>query len=316
MPEILTITLNPALDYATTVPQIISNEKLYCAPPRIDPGGGGVNVARAIGRFGGKAAAFLVIGGLTGERLRHLLARETGVRIVPFLAEGETRFSFAVTDERTGDQERFSLPGEPLAAKERTNLLAAIKEAVLPDGWVVLSGGLASGLPDDFPQRIQSAILGRTQRMVVDISREPLQNLINAPLNPLFLLRVDRKEAARAAQHSMDTLDDSLKFARSLVERGVAHHVVTGRGAEGSVMVTSDGALLCRAPQVPVVSKIGAGDALVGAMVLAFSRDETPDQALRWGVAAASATVGTEGTALCDQETAAVLFRDCVVEDV
>lgn len=314
--EILTVTLNPALDYATTVPRIVANRKLYCGPARVDPGGGGVNVARAVGRLGGKATALVVTGGATGTKLMTLLSTEPGVRTVPFEVAGETRFSFAATDDETGDQQRFSLPGEALTATERTNLLKAIKDATPRDGLVVLSGGIAPGLPDDFLKRIQSEIRSRSPRIVVDTSRAPLRSLIETPIAPLFLLRVDQKEAAQAAQHSMDTLADSLLFARTLVSRGVAHHVVTGRGAEGSILVTPDRAFLCHAPQVPVKSKIGAGDALVGAMVLALARHDPPEQALKWGVAAASATVGTEGTALCDLETVTALLHDCYIEAI
>ncbi|MEO0917046.1 MAG: PfkB family carbohydrate kinase, partial [Pseudomonadota bacterium] len=175
MTEILTVTLNPALDFATSVPRILANEKLYCAPPRIDPGGGGVNVARAIGKLGGKATALVVTGGATGDRLLRLLSHETGVHALPFPVSGETRFSFAVTDQETGDQERFSLPGEALTATERTRLLTAISDAASHEGLVVVSGGVAPGLPDDFPQRIQNAIRSKTHRVVVDTSRAPLR---------------------------------------------------------------------------------------------------------------------------------------------
>ena len=206
MSDILTITLNPALDYATRVPRIVPNQKLYCAPARIDPGGGGVNVARVIGRLGGRATAFVVTGGAAGEKLLAMLTTEPSVRVLPFPVAGETRFSFAVTDATTGDQERFSLPGVPLTEGERGRLPAAIAGAASEHGWVVLSGGLAEGLPDDFPQRIQSEIRAHSPRLIVDISRAPLARLIRSPLEPVFLLRVDQKEAAHAAAHSMDSL--------------------------------------------------------------------------------------------------------------
>ncbi len=314
MSEILTITLNPALDYASSVPRIRPNEKLYCSSPRIDPGGGGVNVARAIGKLGGRATAFVVVGGPTGTRLLKLLEAE-GVNVEAFPVAGETRFSFAVTDEATGEQQRFSLPGEPLSASEATELLDAIVSSTPDQGYVVLSGGVAPGLPDTFPQDVQSKIAGKTDFFVVDTSKAPLARMVSEPKSP-FLLRLDRREAARAANRPMKTLDDSLEFATSLVARGVARHVVTGRGAEGSIMVTPSHRYFCHAPEVPVKSKIGAGDAFVGAMVYAFSRGETPDQALRWGVAAASATVGTEGTALCERVTAEALFERCTIDEV
>lgn len=314
-PAIITITLNPALDFSTSVPRILPDEKLYCSPPRIDPGGGGVNVVRAIGKLGGQATAFVVAGGATGERLMSLLADE-GVQTRRFAVTGETRFSFAVLDDHTGQQQRFSLPGEALAPQEASALLATIEDAVPQDAYVVLSGGMALGLPDDFPQQIQARIAAKTKRFIVDTSKAPLARLVGAPIAPVHLLRIDHKEAERAAARLLTSLEDSLTFAASLVARGAAETVVTGRGAEGSLLVSEGNRFLCRPPRVPVRSKIGAGDSFVGAMVLALSRGDKPDQALRWGVAAASATVGTEGTALCEGDTVRALFEKCIVERV
>lgn len=236
---ILTITLNPALDFATSVPRIVADEKLYCRPPRVDPGGGGVNVARTIGRLGGQATALVVAGGPTGARLMDLLERE-GVAAQGFQTQADTRFSFAVTDEHTGAQQRFSLPGEPISEEEAQALLSTVESAIPQGAYVVLSGGVAPGLADDVPQQIQSRIAAKAARLVVDTSKAPLQHLIEAPRAPVHVLRVDRKEAAQAAQNPLIRLEDCIAFAASLVARGVAHHVVTGRGADGSVLVSRD----------------------------------------------------------------------------
>jgi 6-phosphofructokinase 2 len=312
---ILTITLNPAVDLATSVEKVVAGPKLYCTPPRVDPGGGGVNVARAIKQLGGHALALVAVGGSMGDTLLQLLATE-GVPAHAVSVTGETRQSFAVTDESNGEQFRFSVPGQVLNMTDSALILSEISEAVTPDGFVVLSGGVAPGLSDDFPHRIQSAIAPKTDKLIVDTSKSPLTRLISAPVAPLHLLRIDRREAEQAAAHPMETINDSLTFAEGLIARGVARMVVTGRGAEGSVMVTESGRFFCHAPQVPVSSKVGAGDALVGSLTLALSRGETPDQALRWGVAAASATVGTEGTALCSLKETEALFEQCAVESV
>ena len=315
MHDILTITLNPAVDLSTTVSRVVPGPKLYTSAPRVDPGGGGVNVARTIRKLDGSATALVAVGGSMGQRLLDLLAAEE-VETLPVGVGGETRQSFAVTDETTGEQYRFSVPGETLGTDDARRLLDAIAAAVPQDGYVVLSGGVAPGLGDDFPQRIQAAIAKRTDRLIVDTSRGPLARLIETPTAPVGLIRIDQKEAAEAAKHQMDTMEDSLAFASNVIARGVARMVVTGRGAEGSVMVTEKECFFCRAVEVPVRSKIGAGDSFVGAMTLALARGEAPDQALRWGVAAASATVSTEGTALCELDNVKALFDSCTVSAV
>ena len=315
MPDILTITLNPAVDLATSVEKVIAGPKLYCKLPRVDPGGGGVNVARAIRKLGGRATALVAVGGAMGGKLLNLLSAED-VPTHPVQVHGETRQSFAVTDESNGAQFRFSVPGETLNADEAERLLSEIAAAATKDCYVVLSGGVTPGLGDDFPVRVQLALTPFTDRLIIDTSRAPLARLIASPTVPVLLLRVDQKEAAVAAHHSMDTIADSLTFASRLVARGVAQMVVTGRGAEGSVMVTQDARFHCQGAHVPVRSKIGAGDAFVGAMTLALARGDAPDQALRWGVAAASATVGSDGTALCERAVTEALFQRCKVASV
>lgn len=148
--DILTVTQNPAVDVATTVPQVIAGPKLRCGPPRFDPGGGGVNVARAVSKLGGEAKALVAAGGVTGDRLLGLLAAEN-VPALPVQVSGETRQSFAVTDASTNGQFRFSVPGDVLTAADAAHLLDEITAHAPPQGYLVISGSVAPGLPDGLP---------------------------------------------------------------------------------------------------------------------------------------------------------------------
>ncbi len=310
--DILTITLNPAVDLATNVSQVVAGPKLRCAIPRYDPGGGGVNVARAVCKLGGTARAIVAVGGAMGDLLIDLLAAED-IPTLPVAVSGETRQSFAVTDDSTGAQFRFSVPGQRLDAKDAHQLLTAITEQAPKDGFVVISGSIAPGLPADFQRQIVAAIAPKGARVIIDTWGPALDQVIAHP-TALHLLRVDQKEAAEAAARPMTTVADSLALAAELVERGVAKTVVTGRGAEGSILVSAEHRFFCHPPMVEARSAIGAGDAFVGAMTFALARGEAPQHALQWGVAAASATVQTEGTALCEQDQAQACFDLCRTE--
>ncbi len=314
MVPILTITTNPAVDLATSVEHVEAGPKLRCRAPRIDPGGGGVNVARAIHNLGGAAIALVAAGGATGDRLLSLLAAE-GVAVLPVPVAAETRQSFAVTDEGTGEQYRFSVPGDPLTEAEGAAILRRIIEAAPAGGFAVYSGSVAPGLPVDFVAQINAAIAPKAMRLVVDVSAAALHHLLEHPVR-LHVLRIDHKESAMAAGHPMATVEDSRRFAAALVAQGVADIVVTGRGAEGSVLVSRDTCLFSRTPPVAVRSKIGAGDTFVGAFTLSLARGESLSAALCWGVAGASGTVSTEGTVLCTREDADVLFAQCLSEDI
>ena len=311
--DILTITLNPAVDLATHVAKVIAGPKLRCATPRFDPGGGGVNVARAVCKMGGSARALVAVGGAMGARLLDLLAAG-GIPTVPVPVSGETRQSFAVTDDSTGAQYRFSVPGQWLTLADADRLLAAIMQQSTQDGFVVISGSPAPCLPIDFQSQIITALTPKGARIIVDTSGPALDQLIANPKEPLYLLRVSHSEAVEAAGHAMPTVGESVAFAADLVGRDVAKMVVIGRGAEGSVLVCGDQRFFCHAPVVEVRSKVGAGDTMVGAMTLALARGDAPERALQWGVAAASASVGTEGTALCDLDAAQRWFDQCRLE--
>ena len=315
MQDILTITLNPAVDLATSVEHVIAGPKLYCRSPRVDPGGGGVNVARAICKLGGNAKALVALGGASGDRLLGLVSAE-GVSVHPVPVSGETRESFAVTDESNGAQYRFSLPGQTLTPDDGDRLIAEIAANTSDDGYVVLSGGVAPGLGDAYPERILAAVTPRTDKLVVDTSKGALARLIAQPSTPVHILRLDQREAERAAGHELKTAADCIAFAQALINRGVARIIVTGRQAEGSILVTTAECYICRTPQVPVISKIGAGDAFVGALTLSLSKGDALDLALQWGVAAASATMGTEGTDLCDRSVVEALLPQCHVRQV
>lgn len=264
-------------------------------------------------RLGGSVKAFVVVGGPIGDRLLDMLTEEN-VPILEYRVSGETGYSLAVTDEETEEQFRFTLPGVGLDQIEAQTLLEKISCRIPSNCLVVLSGGAAVGLPDDFPHQVHDVVQQCNGRLIVDTSKAPLLRLIEAPLAPLGVLRLDRSEIETLVARPLRSIADNLTFTQDLVRRGVASIVVTGHGAEGSVMVAGNKKFFCHAPKVAVRSKIGAGDALVGAFTLSLSQGDPPEQALRWGVAAAAATVGTDGTALCDLAETEALLPYCRLE--
>lgn len=296
---ILTVTLNPAFDLATSVDRLRPDVKLRCAEPAADPGGGGINVSRAIVRLGGESRAAVSLGGPTGERMAALLARE-GIATVPLPAPGETRLSLAVTETRTGDQYRFMLPGPQWSEADAEAAIAAVTAAAEPDARVVLSGSTPPGVPADIAARLQAA-LGPGRRLYVDTSGAALQALAQVPAN-LALLRMDGAEAEELAGHELPTRTASADFAAGLVARGVARTVLVARGGDGNILASNRGVWHADALKVHVVSKIGAGDSFLGAYVLARARGEDLPGALAWGAAAATAACMTPATELCRRE--------------
>ncbi|MEM9971055.1 MAG: 1-phosphofructokinase family hexose kinase [Pseudomonadota bacterium] len=313
--HILTITLNPTVDYCTTSPEIEAGPKLRCSEPQIDPGGGGINVARAVKMLGGQATALVAIGGATGAHLLQLLALE-GVPTVAFQGPGETRQSMSVIHQRTGEQFRFVMPGPVWEDEDVPRALASVDQAAGEDTLVVLSGSQPPGVAKDFPSILADHVGDRKARLIVDTSGPALFHLVEEPRAALHVLRMDDPEGEELAGRALPTAKDTADFAQSLVTAGVAKTIIVARGADGSVMATADGRWHAVNPPVPVVSKVGAGDSFVGAFTNALAGALPVEECLRWGVAAASAAVMSDATRLCDRATTEQVFKDCVVKPV
>ncbi|MEO6300351.1 MAG: 1-phosphofructokinase family hexose kinase, partial [Paracoccaceae bacterium] len=279
---IVTLTLNPALDMSSEVASLIPDQKLRCSEPLLDPGGGGLNVSRAIAAIGGESLALVALGGLTGDRLAGLIRAED----VPFLAltaPGETRQSLTVTEGTTGRQYRFMLPGPTWSDLDQERVFTLLRASARPGAFGVISGSQPPGVPLDFPARLARAMPGLN--VVLDTSGPALKEAVAHPIPGLAILRMDGDEAETLAGTALISRSDSADFAQSLVDRGVARRVIVARGADGSVLVDKDHRIFAKAAKVKVKSTVGAGDSFVAGLVLALARNETPEAALALGTA-------------------------------
>lgn len=296
---VLTLTLNPALDMATEVPDLLPGHKLRCTDPHLDPGGGGLNVSRAIKALGGDSLALVALGGLTGDRLAGLIRAE-GVTFLSILGPGETRQSLTVTEKSTGRQFRFMLPGPVWGEAERARVFTLLSATARPGGLSVISGSQPPGVPADFPAQLAASMEG--SRVVLDTSGAALIEAVRTPIPGLEVLRMDGEEAEELAGRKLETREATADFASELVARGVARRVIVARGADGNVLAEAGLRLFAPAPQVRVKSTVGAGDSFVAGFVLGMARGQDAASALAMASAAAAAAVMTDATQLCRAE--------------
>lgn len=310
MRDILTVTLNPALDLSTAVDHVAPGQKLRCDPAQTDPGGGGINVARAIKLLGGQARCLVALGGSTGQRIHDLLIA-AGLEVIDHIVPGETRSSLAVTDRKTGEQYRLMLPGPSWFPADTAAAEAAVLAAARPGGLVVLSGSLPPGVPPAMIPELCQRLRKKEAEAIVDTSGHALHLLARGTEAGPKVLRMNHHEADEIAGRPLRNLIESADFAASLVARGAAEIVIVARGPEGSILASKDERLHSAAADVPVRSKVGAGDSFVGGFTLALASGHPLNEALSRGVAAASAAVMTEGTLLCRPEDVERLLPMC-----
>lgn len=305
MSRIATLTLNPAMDLSTGVERVEPTRKLRCSLPHYDPGGGGINVARVVATLGGDAVAVYPAGGPFGDMLQRMLAA-LGVEQVRVPIAGDTRESFTVDEGDTGQQYRFVLPGPELAAAEQQACLDAIAALdPLPD-FVVLSGSFPPGVALDFFDAVAALARRIGARLVLDCSGEALQYA--AGQGGIHLLKPSLSELATLAGGKVEGEAAQEAALRSLIARGVAEIIVLSLGGEGAVLASKEGIERFPPLDVPVRSAVGAGDSMVGAIVLALSRGRSLHEAVRYGIAAGSATIMRPGTELCRAEDVERLF--------
>lgn len=304
MTSIVTLTLSPALDSATSIARLCPDAKLRCSEPRYAPGGGGINVARAIHQLGGSALALFPAGGPTGLHLADLLAAE-GIPCQTLPIDAWTRECLNVVEQASAQQYRFVLPGARLSEAEQAQLLAALDD--LPElDYLVVSGSLPAGIAADFIPRLLQTVAQRGARSILDSSGDVLRQALD--FGGLYLIKPNLNELRALSGEDIDDSDQLIGVARGLVEAGKCAAVLVSLGPQGALLATRELSERIIAPTVRKLSTVGAGDSLVGAVTLKLALGAGLSEAARYGVAAGSAAIMTAGSELCRRADTDRLF--------
>lgn len=294
MAHIVTLTLNPTIDKSTTVEQIVADHKMRCAPPRFEPGGGGINVSRGLKRLGIEAVAIFPVGGPGGLLLEELLLQEQLLQR-PVTSASSTRENFIVVDASTSQQYRFGMPGAPLAVDEQQHLLTTLQALDPTPDFLVVSGSMPPGVEPNFLGRIVAVAHAAGTRVVVDTSGPALQGALDAGV---YLIKPNLGELSKLVGVAELDNASAVAAARQLIEAGKCEIVVVSMGPQGACVVTRDLVDHVPAPAVKKRSTVGAGDSMVAGMVYALSTGQLVREAVRLGVACGTAATMNSGTEL------------------
>ncbi|WP_404337336.1 1-phosphofructokinase family hexose kinase [Sphingomonas sp. MMS12-HWE2-04] len=304
MPAIVTLTLNPALDITTETETVRPTHKLRCGPAVLEPGGGGINVARVLHALGGDAVAIFPQGGPAGATMEQLL-RDSGVPIAPVSTAGATRESFTVDETGTGKQFRFVLPGPELSEDELARLLAAI-EAVAAPACLVASGSLPPGLDPAIFGRLATLCKRIGARLVIDTSGPALAACEGIQA---YLIKPSIREVEELVGRDLRDDGAQAEAARELIARGFAEVVVISLGERGALLAGKGIDLRMAAlPVPPGGGAVGAGDSMVAGLTLALARGASLEEALRMGVAAGAAALMTPAEELVRRDDVERLY--------
>lgn len=304
MVRIATLTLNPTIDGSSEAETVAHTRKVRTANDHFAPGGGGINVARVLARLGADAEAVYLAGGITGPVLSGLLTR-AGLRHSAIAIAGDTRISLTVFERASGHEYRFVPEGPTISAAECQACLDAV--ARLQCSWLVLSGSLPPGAPVDLYARITSIALGRQIKVVLDTSGAPLKAALAG--GGVRLVKPNLAELAELAGRPLDTPEQAVTAARTIIANGGAETVAVSLGENGALLVEAGRTLILPAIAAKPLSAVGAGDSFVAAMTLGLALGWDAEPAFKLGMAAGTAAVLTPGTDLCHRDDVARMAK-------
>jgi 6-phosphofructokinase 2 len=312
MTDIVALCMNPSIDISTSVDRVMPIRKLRCAASRRDPGGGGINVARVVRRLGTDVTAVYPMGGATGQLLRRLVDQE-GLQSLALQTAEETREDFTVLETESGDQFRFILPGPQLAEREWRACLDAVASFKGRAKFLVASGSLPPGVPQDFYGRIARLAKDIGAKLVLDTSGPPLQAALK---EGAYLVKPNLRELSALGHTPPEGQGAWIEASRSLVSGGGAEIVALTLGDKGALLVARDQVWRAQALPVKPVSTVGAGDSFLGGMVWSLVAGHSLRTAFRYGNAAGSAAVLAPGTGLCRLEDVGRLFGQIAMHEL
>lgn len=276
-----TLTLNPSIDVSSEAEKVEPTRKVRTCCERIDPGGGGINVARVLQRFGTPVEAIFMAGGATGQAFAQLLDREAlQQRMVPIA--DDTRTSLTIHEHSTGKEYRFVPEGPTVTAVEADQCRVAVAEQ--PCDYFVASGSLPPGVPDDFYGEVGAIVAQSGARLILDTSGPELAAALGS--GHVHLLKASGEELDRQA-------------AAEIVRTGKAEQVALTLGRDGALLISRDGTFFLPTVQTEVVSTVGAGDSFLAGMTHGLARGLEPLEAFRVAVACGAAATLSPGTDLC-----------------
>ncbi|GGW28973.1 1-phosphofructokinase [Streptomyces lucensis JCM 4490] len=297
---ILTVTPNPSLDRTYEVLALERGEVVRAETERMDPGGKGVNVSRAVAAAGRRTVAVLPLGGAPGVFVADLLDAQ-GIEVAPVPIAGATRSNIALA-EADGVLTKINAPGPELTAREQELLLETVREHSRDADWIACCGSLPGGLAPSWYADVVTRAHAGGARIALDTSGRPLLEALRARPD---VVKPNAEELAQAVGRSLATVGDALKAAEEVRGMG-AGAVLASLGADGQILVEDTGAWYGSAPVDAVRSNVGAGDATLAGFLIAGGSG--PD-ALACAVAHGAAAVRLPGSVMpapADLDAAAV----------
>lgn len=307
---IVTLTVNPAIDRTISVDRLAFEDRSYIESRHDSAGGRGINAACVIHSFGGKPVAIFPSGGKNGKRLEEFLAAY-GYPTVSVPIRHEIRTNLTITD-RQGLTVSLNEEGPQLEAIEVERLEKAVQKSLEGASWLLLCGSIPPGVPSNFYARLVQKARAKKVKTLLDTDGPALREGIEAGATAVS---PNQQEAERLLNRALVTRNHFLDAAARIRAMG-PDMVVLSLGSRGAMGVVEGNMIEVIPPRVDVLCPIGSGDALAAAFAWSMKREDDFTDAVRWGVAAGTASATLPGLRLASLAQAKQVYQQVEVRRI
>lgn len=291
---ILTLTINPAIDQNVTADRLVFEDRAYIVATSESAGGRGINASCVIHSFGGETFAIAPSGGESGKKFQSLMCCcNFPVELVP--VDKDIRTNLTITD-RQGLTIKLNHPGSNLNKSELGRLEDAVRRKLPQSAWLMLCGSIPPGAPGGFYAKLIKMAHEHAVKTLLDTDGEALIEGVEA--GPT-VVAPNQQEAERLLNTALITHGQFVEAAKRIRRMG-PESVILSLGSRGAIGANASGLVEVIPPRIDAVCPIGSGDALAAAFVWARARGYKFADALRWGVAAGTASAMLPGLRFAD----------------
>jgi len=309
MTRIFTLTLNPSLDRTYNISILKPGTYHRGRITSRDPGGKGINVSRSLQNLGVPSTICGFFGGRTGASMVSDLYR-LGFQILPVWVEEETRSNITILEAESSRMTKLNEVGPQVSNSEAQKMLDLVGGNTLSGDRWVFSGSLPPGLSSGYYAQLMEVVRAAGGISYLDTSGAPLGGAMKVVPD---VLRINTSEAGQLAGQSLSSEVELVSALKKLVFSGIGC-VYISAGEQGAWLGVENGWYRADAPSIEVRNTVGAGDAMLSALIWAELDNKSAEEQLRAGVAAGSASCELEGTAAVEIDRLVELTSSITVE--
>lgn len=288
---IITLTLNPAVDKTIEISNFTLNRVNRVTSARLDAGGKGINVSKGIHGLGEKSKALGILAGRSGQFIKDQLDQLSIENQFLFI-EGETRTNIKIVDRQVGTNTDINEQGPDISVEDLKRMEEMTLNNLKEDDILVLSGSVPGNVGSDIYRSLADRAGEMGAKVILDADGALLKEGLKA--GP-YLVKPNIHELERLYNKRIESTEEAIVLARDIFQYGVKR-IVISLGEEGAVFMTPEQIFRVQGMKVPVISTVGAGDAMVAALAVSIEKNYSMDQTIRLASAASAASVMTAGT--------------------